>query len=188
MSESTKATRASIEIGNLTVDGFMLPDGSYRMSQTQAAEVIGKPEINARRFLGSKGSKALLGKYYTPDTIEAEGAQGRRGSTRFNALPLEVVATYWVYECSKGNKQALPLVIALTTESLDRRFDSAFGVQCSEEDYNQALTQRIRQLETSLESMSDAYAEPDILREENERLKQQLRDAGIEPWQLPDSE
>lgn len=32
MSESIKATRATVAIGALIVDGFMLPDGSYRMS------------------------------------------------------------------------------------------------------------------------------------------------------------
>jgi len=42
MSESIKATRATVAIGNLTVDGYMLPDGSYRMSLTQAAETVGK--------------------------------------------------------------------------------------------------------------------------------------------------
>lgn len=50
MSESIKATRATVAIGALTVDAFMLPDGSYRMSQTQAAEAVEKDEINARRF------------------------------------------------------------------------------------------------------------------------------------------
>ncbi len=40
MTESIKATRASVQIASLTVDGFMLPDGSYRMSQTQVAEAI----------------------------------------------------------------------------------------------------------------------------------------------------
>ena len=51
MSELIKATRATVQIGSITVDAFMLPDTSYRMSQTQAAEAIGKDEINARRFL-----------------------------------------------------------------------------------------------------------------------------------------
>ena len=40
MSESIKATRATVAIGDLTVDGFQLPDGSYRMSQTGAAALI----------------------------------------------------------------------------------------------------------------------------------------------------
>ncbi len=38
MSESIKATRAIIAIGSLSVEAFMLPDGSYRMSLSQAAE------------------------------------------------------------------------------------------------------------------------------------------------------
>ena len=59
MSESVRAVRTSVQIGSLTVDGFMLPDGSYRMSQTQATECVGKPEINARRFLDSKAIKSL---------------------------------------------------------------------------------------------------------------------------------
>ena len=125
MSDSSKATRASIQIGNLAVDGFMLPDGSYRMSQTQAAETIGKPEINVRRFWSTKTAGLLLGKGYTLDKIEAEGIQGQRGSTRFNAVPLAVVAAYWAYELSKGNQRALSLVVALTAESLERRFDDA---------------------------------------------------------------
>lgn len=96
MTQSSRASRASVQLGNFTIDGFMLPDGAYRMSQTQAAQVIGKPEINARRFLESKGIKALLGRDYTPDSIEIEPDPNQlRGQSRFNALPLEVVTTYW---------------------------------------------------------------------------------------------
>jgi hypothetical protein len=36
-----KATRATITLGTKQLDGFMLPDGSYRMSQTQAACLSG---------------------------------------------------------------------------------------------------------------------------------------------------
>lgn len=35
MSESIKATRATVTLGSLTIDGFMLSNGEYRMSQTQ---------------------------------------------------------------------------------------------------------------------------------------------------------
>lgn len=126
--ETIKAQRTTISIGDLEVEGFRLPDGSYRMSQTQAAECVQKPEINARRFLNSKAIKALLGKGYTPDSIEIESDSDRRGQGRFNALPLEVITAFWVNECFKGNRVALALVMALTTETLERRFDSAFGV------------------------------------------------------------
>lgn len=67
-----KAKRATGAIGLLLVDGFQMPDGSYQMIQTQVAESVGKPEINARRFLDSMGIKASWGKAYTPDSIEVD--------------------------------------------------------------------------------------------------------------------
>ncbi|WP_197278668.1 hypothetical protein [Pseudanabaena sp. 'Roaring Creek'] len=50
MSESIKAIRATVVIGALTVDAFMLPDGSYRMSQIQASESVGLSGRNVFDF------------------------------------------------------------------------------------------------------------------------------------------
>ena len=188
MSDPTKAIRATIQIGDLAVDGFMLPDGSYRMSQTQTAETVGRSEDISRRFLRSRAIKALLGGSYTPDVLEAEGTEGRRGNPRFNALPLDVVSAFWLYECSKGNKQALALCMALMTETLTRRFDTAFGVSRSEDEYNQLLRDQNTALQATLEDLADAYAEPDILREHVSRLEQQIRELGGKPWQLPEGD
>lgn len=157
-----KATRSVVAIGELEIEGFQMPDGSYRMSQTQAAEVVGKDEINARRFLDSKGIKVLLGKGYTPDTVEVEAAGQVRGQTRINALPLEVVTAFWVWQCSRGNKQAIALVMALATEALDRRFDAAFGVTRSEAEYDERFSDRVGRLQRDLATLSEAYAEPDL--------------------------
>ncbi len=72
MSDSAKATRATVAIGALEVDGFMLPDCSYRMSQTQAAECVGLTERNAREFLESNAFRRLMGEGYTPAILEIE--------------------------------------------------------------------------------------------------------------------
>ena len=61
MAESVRAVRASVQIGSLIVDGFMLPDGSYRMSLTQADECVGKTAQGISNFLNSKTLKRLLG-------------------------------------------------------------------------------------------------------------------------------
>lgn len=190
MSESAKATRATIQIGELSVDGFMLPSGEYRMSQTQTAEAVGLTERNARDFLRSKAIKRLLGEGYTPaiSEVEIESTDQARGQSRINALPLETVSAYWLWQSFRGNKQALALCMSLMTETLTRRFDAAFGVDRSESDYNQLLKDQNAALQSTLEGLADAFAEPDLLREENERLRQQLRDADIEPWQLPDGD
>jgi hypothetical protein len=82
MTDSVKATRTTIPIGSLTIDAFMLPDGSYRMSQAQAAEAIEEAPVYALRFLQSKDSKAVLGEAYTdytPESVEVESATGQRG-------------------------------------------------------------------------------------------------------------
>jgi hypothetical protein len=187
MTESTKAVKASIPFGTITIDGFQLPDGSYRMSQTQAAECVGLTERNAREFLQSKAIKSLLGEGYTPaiSDIESDPEQ-QRGSSRIRSLPLEVVSAYWLWQCFRGNKQALPLCVALITESLERRFDNAFGITRSEDDWNQRLTDRIiSQLETDL---GQAFELETAVRQENEYLMQVLREHGIDPWGLPEGE
>lgn len=191
MTESTKATRATIQIGSLTVDGFMLPDGSYRMSQAQVAQAVGKPPVNALRFLDSKAIKGLLGEGYTdytPEQIEVESEPNKRGQTRFNALPLEVATAYWVNQCFQGNKQALVLVIALTTETLERRFDTAFGVSRTEEERNARLTQRIQQLECDLASLGEGFSIDEDIRRERDYFERLLRENGVDPWALQHNE
>ncbi|MEG4213693.1 hypothetical protein [Microcoleus sp. S13_B4] len=186
MTESVRAVRASVQIGSLAVDGFMLPDGSYRMSQTQAAECVGKPEINARRFLDSKAIKALLGKGYTPDTIEIESSSEQvRGRGRFNALPLEVVTAYWLTQAGEGNKQALSLVWVLLTETLERRFDTAFDVTRTERERNELLSDRVRRLERDI---NQAFWVEDEIRFQRDHYERLLREYGIDPWEIPGTE
>ena len=174
MTTNDKAQRATVQIGPLSVDGFQMPDGSYRMSQTQAAESVGLSERNAREFLQSKGFKALMGEGYTPaiSDIEVEPDPGQiRGQTRIRGLGLEAISAYWLWQAHKGNKAALALCMALMAETLERRFDAAFGVERSESSRNTILAQRLQQTELALEALGEAYAEPDLLREDNQRLR-----------------
>lgn len=184
--ESVKATRATVQIGSLAVEGFMLPDGSYKMSLTQAAEIVGLGVQNASDFLRSKALKSLLGKDYTPQTFEIEAEDQGRGQSRIRALPLEIVRKYWLWQACRGNKQALALVDALLAETLERRFDEAFGVSRSEEERNQRLSERmVEQYETDLKTAFDFSA---ATQSENEYLMGLLRQHGIDPWALPTSE
>lgn len=176
------ARRSTIQIGAVTVEGFMLPDGSYRMSQSQAAECVGKPEINARRFLDSRGIKALRGAGYTPDTIEVESSDQGRGQTRFNALPLDVVSAYWLWESSKGNQQALGLCYALMTETLERRFDAVFGVERLQSERDERLASNMQQMENYLKAATDYEAEA---RFEAQYYRDWLTQNGFDPDNLP---
>ncbi|MEM9766480.1 MAG: hypothetical protein AAF892_01185 [Cyanobacteria bacterium P01_D01_bin.71] len=109
MTDSTKASRATVQLGSMEVDGFQLPDGSYRMSQTQAAEIIGLTERDARHFLDSKGIKAPM--------IEVDSFDQASRGTRIKALTLEQSAQYWMHEASKGNLKAIALVENLVNQN-----------------------------------------------------------------------
>ena len=108
MTDSMKATRAAVQIGSFTVDGFMLPDGSYRMSQTQAAECIGRPEINARRFIKSRFED------YPCQLIKVKKSHVGRGETRIQAVSLDQAVEYWQYQSQMGNQKATALLIQLS--------------------------------------------------------------------------
>jgi hypothetical protein len=187
MTTNDKAKRSMVQIGPLSVDGFQMPDGSYRMSITGTAESVGLIRRNAFEFLRSKAAKRLLGDGFTGSIfeIEVESTGQQVGQTRIQAIPLNVVGKYWLWQSYRGNKQAFALVDALLEESLERRFDAAFGIERSESERDALLAQR---LQADLAALGEAYAEPDLLRMEVEQLRQQLRDAGLEPWQLPKTE
>ncbi len=187
MTDSTKATRATVTIGNLPIDGFMLPDGSYRLSLSQAADTIGLTARNAFDFLESKAFKSLAGKDYTVSLSEIEADdQQERGGSRIRSLPLEVVVIYWLWQCYRGNKKALNLMVALGTEGLERRFDAAFGVTRTEKERDDRLTSRIQQLEQDLTALGDAFEvdnaqslELQAYRDEAQRLRSLLEQNGI---------
>jgi len=202
VTESVRAVRATVQIGNLTVDGFQLPDGGYRMSLTQAAECVGKPARSTFDFLRSKALKGLLSEagstfdFLPEDTVAALatdtytvekflvdiGEEGSRGQTRITGVPLEIVILYWHWESFRGNKQAFFLVTGLATETLERRFDTAFGVTRTEEERNELLSQRVQRLERDLQILGDTFALEDDIRRERDYFERLLRDNGIEPY------
>lgn len=156
------------------------------MSLTQAAETVDLGVQNASDFLRSKALKSLAGESYTPQTFEIETEDQVRGQGRFRGLPLEIVRKYWLYQASRGNKKAIALCDVLMAETLDRRFDRAFGIARSEDEWNQRLSVGIiAQLENDL---SSAFEEADTALSREKLLEQQLRELGIEPWALPEGE
>ncbi|MCC3499639.1 MAG: hypothetical protein JGK03_26185 [Microcoleus sp. PH2017_25_DOB_D_A] len=48
------AERATIYLGSIPLEVFMLPDSQYVLSQTQVAEAVGKTKVSFGDFLVSK--------------------------------------------------------------------------------------------------------------------------------------
>ena len=204
MSESIKATRATVAIGALNVDAFMLLDGSYRMSLSQAANCVSKEAQGISNFLRSKALKRLLEEAgntsnflpesltspildtaYSPDLFIVElSDEGNKGQTRIRGVHLEIVGLYWQWECLQGNKQAFALATALTLESLERRFDNAFGVVRTEQERNDT-TARIKSLESDLANLGEGFAIDDDIRRERDYFESLLKQNGIDSYGLP---
>lgn len=49
-----------------------------------------------------------------------------------SAVPIELVQAYWIKEVAAGNEYAEALLIALTTETLERKCQTAFGTVVNE--------------------------------------------------------
>ncbi|HEY9837499.1 MAG TPA: hypothetical protein V6D27_11435, partial [Vampirovibrionales bacterium] len=78
--------------------------------------------------------------------------------------------------------------IGLATETLERRFDVAFGVTRTEQEWNERLIQRNQQLERALAELGEAFTIEDDIRRERDYFERLLLQHGIDPWALPNTE
>lgn len=111
----------------------MLPNGSYAIGVPQIATLIGTSKNTA-----SRDFKRLLGKGFRPSKVSTE-----LGNQKINVVPLESFTAILYAAAKNGNKQADALMQALLSESIDRRFDRAFGQRVSEDERNRRLYERI---------------------------------------------
>ncbi|WP_193892316.1 hypothetical protein [Nostoc sp. LEGE 06077] len=132
--------RATIEIAGIEVEVFQLPSGEYVMSQTQVTEAIDLQSVYILRFLESKQSKALPGNDSEFYTLSVEGS-----NKPINVVPTKVVSDFWLEQVAKGNTKAFALVNACMQEALERRCDNAFGVNKTEQQYEQQTSDRLTQ-------------------------------------------
>ena len=75
--------------------------------------------------------------------------------------------------------------MGLITESLECRFDQAFGVTRTEAERNELLSQRVLELE---QNIREAFWIEDEARIERDYYERLLRENGIDPWRIPGGE
>lgn len=139
MTQTTKAARATIQLGDIELDVFQLPDGTYQISQSQTTNAVNKPPKRMVELAQSDKGQILIQSGFE------KGLKVRvEGSKPVNLIPLEVAFQFWVLELSIGNPEALALVSACGVESIERRADAAFNVVRSEVERNERLEARIK--------------------------------------------
>ena len=132
------AERATIYLGNIPLEVFMLPDAQYVLSQTQVAEAVGKTKVSFGDFLVSKSPEALPYKGFRGKKTSIKG-----NNVQINIIPVDLAVAYWTKEAIVGNVTAARLLGACAAESIERRADSAFGVQRAEEERQELLRIRL---------------------------------------------
>ncbi len=144
-----KAKRRTIHLGDIPLEVFQLPSGEYKLSQTQAAEAIEKDERSFREFLGSKSPEALPYKGFESAKLAVEDS-----NVPINPIPVRLAIAYWTKESLARNVISIRLLAACAVETIERRADKAFGVQRTEDEYNQ----RFRSASTKLVDFFPEYA------------------------------
>lgn len=162
--QTVKAKREVILLGNLQLNVFQLPNGTYLLSQTQTADSIAEDEISVRRFLKSDSPEALPYKGFTPDKLAVEGTK-----TRINGIPIPLAVAYWTKEAASGNSVAARLLGACAIESIERRADKAFGVSRTEDHYNERFAKAFESFVTQLPEAK--YLSKNSLKEHSHEIK-----------------
>lgn len=132
----TKAIVAKIDLGFAKIDGLMLPNGSYAIAVPQIADLFQIPNKNT-----SRDFKALLG-----DSFQFLKTSSELNPKAVNALSVRDFSLLVVELSAKGHPFAKALNRAFVEESIDRRFDTAFGKKVSEVERNQILALRMKRL------------------------------------------
>lgn len=114
----------------LTVDGYRLPNGEFRVGITGASTVLGfaKSWLSQVHTRQGKALKALQGLGFEGFTLEGVVSRDDiSGSSKVKTISLNDFALLILYGATQKKKEAIALQLALTKMSLMDFFMEAFG-------------------------------------------------------------
>ena len=132
MTNTLKAIVAPVQIGHITIDGLMLPNGDFAIAVSQIAELFRFDKNQASRTL-----KPLLGGDFQFDTAKSElhpKAVNILSLTDFEIVILELVI--------RGNEAAIAFQRSLVGLALIQIFNRSFGIKFDEVDAQKWLRDR----------------------------------------------
>jgi hypothetical protein len=137
---TVKAIRATIKLGDIDIDVFQLPDGSYGYGYAWIASLIQKDKsiLSDKKSIWGlfKLSNGIIGGTLTNQKVNVDGIT-------YVYLTSEQLMVVLGGAVSLDPEPFLPLLTACAIEALERRSDNAFGVKRTEEQRNQFLKARM---------------------------------------------
>jgi hypothetical protein len=128
MSNITKAERSTVKFfDGLEIDGYLMPDGEFRVSMSGVSLLLGFSKEWLSRGLSRGGNlvKALRGLGFSGQTQKVAVNSGRPPET----ISLKDLQRLLLYGVSQGKPQAIALQMALTDMALNDFFRDAFGMR-----------------------------------------------------------
>jgi len=129
--EPIRAERATVTFfDGLTVEGYRMPDGEFRVGVEGASLVLGYAGNWLYRTLtrsGNKTLKALQGLGFDAYTIPATVDRPQGGTAKVDTISLRNFNRLIAYSVFDGKRAALALQLALTEVALNDFFRDAFG-------------------------------------------------------------
>ncbi|NER39612.1 MAG: hypothetical protein F6J93_37695 [Oscillatoria sp. SIO1A7] len=143
MSQTVKARKALISLGEVPLEVYQMPDGSYQLYSASIMAVIGEDPNGKsyRQFLAGKSPEVLPHKDLNDRQVKPILVEGQANSIK--PVPVEVAVSYWMYKHRKGNQQAGAIISACINESIERRADAVFGVDRTEEQRQERFAQHL---------------------------------------------
>lgn len=131
---TTKARVTQVKIGNISVEGLMLPDGSFGIGYTQINSILKLENLNKNVH---RAVKRLLGNEIQNRTTKSEF--NNKSTSYLNIKEFERLL---VESAFKGNEIAIDLTRQLVGLSLTQLWSDAFGVKFEKEERVQYLVNR----------------------------------------------
>lgn len=127
-----KAQIATISIGNIEIEGLLLPDGSFAIAVPQIADLL-----LDNRNIASRDLKRLLGKDFKTSKARTEF-----NKNDVNIVSLELFQSIVFKLAINGNKKAQEFGEFLFGLSLHQLFSDAFGIKFEQEQRQQWIKLR----------------------------------------------
>lgn len=153
-----KAEFTQVQIGTFSINGYLLPDGSFGMSQTQVFSWVDSSVISsqaAKRYI--QITKSKLAQTLAPKGFIVHPKTIIRGcNERVNVVPINDVAQFLVVALAMGYTECAEILALLSGLSLQQLFCDAFNIKFEQEERQEWLTNRQRTKETFKACLTDA--------------------------------
>lgn len=135
----THFVKATILLGDISLDCFQLPNGNYRYTYEFLSSLIDRDKTILSNKKSPYALQNILGKDKTSWNTKIEGINK---AYKYNTISSESLMLVLGAFANLGQHKVIALLVACGMETLERRADAAFGVQQSEQERNQRLVFR----------------------------------------------